>query len=150
MNTELPKELNLPPVNQVGFVVKDLESAIALYQPLFGEFSVMDAPDMEWEYRGQPEISSLKLAFANSGDVEIELIEWVSGKTPHKEFLDAGREGMHHLRFIVDDLEEQVREAEAAGYQQIWYKRFGEGLAASYLERDGDPLILEFFENKLG
>ena len=150
MNTELPKELNLPPVNQVGFVVKDLESAIALYQPLFGEFSVMDAPDMEWEYRGQPEMSSLKLAFANSGDVEIELIEWVSGKTPHKEFLDAGREGMHHLRFIVDDLEEQVREAEAAGYQQIWYKRFGEGLAASYLERDGDPLILEFFENKLG
>jgi catechol 2,3-dioxygenase-like lactoylglutathione lyase family enzyme len=150
VNTELPKELNLPPVNQVGFVVKDLESAIALYQPLFGEFSVMDAPDMEWEYRGQPEMSSLKLAFANSGDVEIELIEWVSGKTPHKEFLDAGREGMHHLRFIVDDLEEQVREAEAAGYQQIWYKRFGEGLAASYLERDGDPLILEFFENKLG
>jgi catechol 2,3-dioxygenase-like lactoylglutathione lyase family enzyme len=150
VNTELPKELNLPPVNQVGFVVKDIESAIALYQPLFGEFSVMDAPDMEWEYRGQPEMSSLKLAFANSGDVEIELIEWVSGKTPHKEFLDAGREGMHHLRFIVDDLEEQVREAEAAGYQQIWYKRFGEGLAASYLERDGDPLILEFFENKLG
>lgn len=150
MNANVPKELNLPPVNQVGFVVKDLEKAIEFYKPLFGDFAVMDAPDMEWDYRGKPEMSSLRLAFANSGDVEIELIEWISGGTPHKEFLDAGHEGMHHLRFVVDNVEEKVKEAQACGYQQIWYKRFGEGLAASYLEREGDPLILEFFENKLG
>jgi catechol 2,3-dioxygenase-like lactoylglutathione lyase family enzyme len=150
MNTNTPKELNLPPVNQVGFVVKDLEKAIEFYKPLFGEFTVMDAPDMEWDYRGRPEVSSLKLAFANSGDVEIELIEWICGETPHKEFLEAGHEGMHHLRFIVDNVEAKVEEAQACGYRQIWYKRFGEGLAASYLEREGDPLVLEFFENKLG
>jgi len=150
MNTNTPKELNLPPVNQVGFVVKDLEKAIEFYKPLFGEFTVMDAPDMEWDYRGRPEVSSLKIAFANSGDVEIELIEWVCGETPHKEFLEAGHEGMHHLRFIVDNVEAKVEEAQACGYRQIWYKRFGEGLAASYLEREGDPLVLEFFENKLG
>ena len=50
----------------------------------------------------------------------------------------------------MDLVEEKVKEAEAAGYQQIWYKRFGEGLAASYLERQGDPLILELFENNPG
>lgn len=150
MSTDVAAALNLPPVNQVGFVVKDLDKALAVYEPLFGSFTVMDAPDMEWEYRGRPEVSSLKIAFANSGDVEIELIEWISGGTPHKEFLEAGREGMHHLRFVVDNVEEKVKEAEAFGYQEIWYKRFGEGLAASYLEREGDPLILEFFENKLG
>ena len=150
MNTNTPKELNLPPVNQVGFVVKDLEKAIEFYKPLFGEFTVMDAPDMEWDYRGRPEVSSLKIAFANSGDVEIELIEWICGETPHKEFLEAGHEGMHHLRFIVDNVEAKVEEAEACGYRQVWYKRFGEGLAAAYLEREGDPLVLEFFENKLG
>mgnify|MGYP001814462409 FL=1 len=150
MNTDIAEVLELPPVNQVGFVVKDLEQALELYKPLFGEFTVMEASDMEWEYRGKPEMSSLRIAFGNSGDVEIELIEWVSGGTPHKEFLDAGREGMHHLRFVVDNVEEKVKEAEAVGYREIWYKRFGEGLAASYLERDGDPLILELFENKLG
>lgn len=147
MNANLPAELNLPPVDQIGFVVKDLDSALAVYTPLFGEFTVMDAPDMEWDYRGEPETSSLKIAFAKSGDVEIELIQWIAGKTPHKEFLDAGHEGMHHLRFVVDNVEAKVKEAQACGYQQIWYKRFGEGLAASYLEREGDPLILEFFEN---
>ena len=82
-------------------------------------------------------------------EMETFPIEWVCGETPHKEFLDAGREGMHHLRFIVDNLEAQVEEARAHGYQSIWQKRFGEGLAAAYLEREGDPLIIEFFENKL-
>lgn len=147
MHSKLPNALNLPPVDQIGFVVKNLEQALQVYTPLFGEFSVMDATDMEWDYRGKPEVSSLKIAFARSGPVEIELIEWVSGKTPHKEFLDAGLEGMHHLRFVVENVEEKVKEAETCGYRQIWYKRFGEGLAASYLEREGDPLILEFFEN---
>lgn len=147
MTINIAQALNLPPVNQVGFVVKDLKQALALYEPLFGDFTVMDIPDMEWDYRGKPETSSLKIAFGKSGDVEIELIEWISGETPHKEFLDAGREGMHHLRFIVDNLEDKVKEAQAHGYRQIWYKRFGEGLAASYLEREGDPLVIEFFEN---
>ena len=150
MDNNIPSQLELPPVNQVGFVVRDLDKALEAYKPLFGEFVVMDAPNMEWDYRGRPETSSLKIAFGNSGDVEIELIEWVSGETPHKEFLEAGHEGMHHLRFVVDNVEEKVAEAEKFGYQQIWYKRFGEGLAASYLEREGDPLILEIFENKQG
>ena len=150
MNTELAQQLNLPPVNQVGFVVRDLQQAIRQYEPLFGEFVEMDAPDMEWEYRGEPAVSSLKLAMAQSGDVEIELIEWVAGDTPHKEFLDAGREGLHHLRFMVDNVDDKMKEAEALGYVPIWYKRFAEGLAAVYLEREGDPLVIEFFENHLG
>ena len=147
MNNNIAQALKLPPVDQVGFVVKNLKQALALYEPLFGDFTVMDIPDMEWDYRGKPESSSLKIAFGKSGDLEIELIEWISGETPHKEFLDAGREGMHHLRFIVDNLEDKVKEAQAHGYREIWYKRFGEGLAASYLEREGDPLVIEFFEN---
>ena len=148
MSTDIREALNLPEVDQIGFVVKDLDKALAHYEPLFGPFTVMDATDMEWDYRGTQEMSSLKIAFAKSGNVEIELIEWIAGKTPHKEFLDAGHEGMHHLRFIVDNVEEKVEEAKACGYQQIWYKRFGDGLAASYLEHTDDPLILEFFENK--
>ena len=92
----------------------------------------------------------MRLAFGNSGEVEIELIEWVAGGCPHKEFLDAGREGMHHLRFIVDDLDATVAEAQAFGYDAIWGKRYGEGLAVAYMERPGDPLVIEFFENHAG
>ena len=150
MQNQLEAALGLPPVSQIGFVVKDLEQAIARYAPLFGEFRTLDAFDIEWDYRGHPEVSSIKVAFANSGDVEIELIEWVSGKTPHKEFLDCGHEGMHHVRFLVDDVDEKIREAEAFGYAPIWQKRFAPGLAAAYLEREGDPLLIEFYENQFG
>ena len=63
MNTNIPKALNLPPVNQIGFVVRDLELALKQYEPLFGEFTVMDAADLEWDYRGTPETTSSTVAF---------------------------------------------------------------------------------------
>lgn len=148
MSEDLRSQLNLPAIDQVGFVVKNLDEAIAHYRPVFGEFTTMEAPDMEWDYRGTQEISSLRLAFARSGELEIELIQWLAGKTPHKDFLDQGREGMHHLRFPVEQLESRIKDAEALGYRSIWYKRFSETVAAAYLERPGDPLVIEFFENR--
>jgi methylmalonyl-CoA/ethylmalonyl-CoA epimerase len=150
MGEDISKQLDLPDLNQVGFVVRDMEQALALYEPLFGPFSRMDPGPMTYDYRGAQEECTMRLAFGSSGDVEIELIEWVSGGCPHKEFLDAGREGMHHLRFIVDDLDTQVREAQSVGYEAIWGKRYGEGLAVAYMERLGDPLVIEFFENHHG
>lgn len=147
MDENIREVMALPPCDQVGFVVKDMVSALALYEPLFGPFSTMDPGPMTYDYRGQQEECEMKLAFGKSGDLEIELIQWVSGGSPHREFIDADREGMHHLRFIVQNLEEKVAEAEALGYQNIWSKRYGEGLAVAYLERTGDPLVIEFFEN---
>tara|TARA_R110002072_G_scaffold84388_18_gene191426 strand:+ start:558 stop:1010 length:453 start_codon:yes stop_codon:yes gene_type:complete len=147
MIDDIRKQLDLPDLNQVGFVVPNLEQALALYEPLFGPFSRMDPGPMTYDYRGAQEECTMRLAFGSSGDVEIELIEWVSGGCPHKEFLDAGREGMHHLRFIVADLDAQIEAARSVGYEAIWGKRYGQGLAVAYMERAGDPLVLEFFEN---
>lgn len=147
MAESLQQTLRLPPCDQVGFVVRDIDISLVLYEPLFGPFTRLDPGPMDYIYRGQPEQCDLRLAFGKSGDVEIELIEWVSGGSPHKEFIDAGREGMQHLRFIVDNLEEKVAEAGGLGYEAIWGTRFAEGLAVAYLERPGDPLVIEFFEN---
>ncbi|MEZ5571855.1 MAG: VOC family protein [Halioglobus sp.] len=146
----ISEQLKLPDLYQIGFVVRNLEQALALYEPLFGPFSLMDPGPMTYDYRGVQEECTMRLAFGKSGDVEIELIEWQSGGCPHKEFLDAGREGMHHLQFRVHDLDAQVASAQSVGYKSIWGKRFGEGLAVAYLQRQGDPLILEFFENHHG
>jgi methylmalonyl-CoA/ethylmalonyl-CoA epimerase len=148
MRDDIRRQLNLPDLDQVGFVVRDLQAALALYEPLFGPFSTMDPGPMTYNYRGVQEECSMRLAFGKSGDVEIELIEWVSGGCPHKEFLDAGREGMHHLRFLVDDLERQVAAAQRVGFNAIWSKRYREGMAVAYLERERDPLLIEFFENR--
>ena len=147
MSEELREKLNLPPCDQVGFVVRDMAASLALYEPLFGPFSLMDPGPMSYDYRGREEECDMKLAFGKSGELEIELIQWVTGGCPHKEFIDAGREGMHHIRFRIESLEETVAAAQAIGYEAIWQKRYGEGLAVAYLEREGDPLLLELFEN---
>ncbi len=150
MSDDVRAALNLPPCEQVGFVVKDLEAALALYEPMFGPFNRMDPGPMTYDYRGQQEECNMRIAIGHSGEMEIELIEWISGGCPHKEFLDAGREGMHHLRFGAQNLEDKVAEAESIGFRNIWSKRYGEGLAVAYLEREGDSLVLELFENHHG
>ncbi len=147
MGDDIRQVLDLPPCDQVGFVVRDLESAVALYEPLFGPFSIMEPGPITYDYRGRQEECDMRIAYGRSGELEVELIQWVRGGCPHKEFLDAGREGLHHLRFRVDLLEQKVAEAEAIGFRAIWGTRYGEGLAVAYLERAGDPLVIEFFEN---
>ncbi|MEM0955796.1 MAG: VOC family protein [Pseudomonadota bacterium] len=139
--------LGLTRMDQVGLVYRDIEAAIAMYEPVFGPFELLKYGEMEWDYYGEPEVSEIYIALGNSGNIEIELIQWVSGKTPHKDFIDTGQEGLQHIRYRVDDLDAVLQLAEQQQYQAIWEKRFAPGLAAAYLARDGDPLVLELFEN---
>ncbi len=147
MNDKIAPGLDLGPMDQLGFVFRDMEAAIARYTPVFGPFELQDYPSYDYWYRGNLEPCQLGIAYARSGPLQIEFIQWQSGGSPHKEFIDAGREGMHHVRFRVPALEPKVAEAEVQGYRAIWHTRFGEGLAVAYLEREGDPLLIELFEN---
>ena len=150
MQETIRKQLDLPPIDQIGFVVRDLQQAITHYEPLFGPFTTMEPGPMSWTYRGrEDEISEIKVAFCKSGALEIELIEWVSGNTPHKEFLDSGREGMHHLRFTVDNLEQRVAAAELCGWHSIWQHRIGPELGAAYLEHADEALLIEIVDKAL-
>jgi methylmalonyl-CoA/ethylmalonyl-CoA epimerase len=147
MNTALDsKALGLPPADQVGFVVRDLEAAMRLYAPLFGPFTTMDGSVQDADFRGRKADVSLKIAFGHSGPLEIELIEWLSGESPHSEFIQAGREGMHHLRFRVADADAWIAKLRPLGYEAIWYKRWSADTTFAYLERKGDPTFIEFLQ----
>jgi methylmalonyl-CoA/ethylmalonyl-CoA epimerase len=136
--------LDLPACCQVGFVVPDLEAAIALYEPVFGAFETVEYGRIEGaRFRGKTAPYELKIGVGHSGELEIELIEWVSGETPHKEFLDAGRAGMHHLSFTVDDLDAVVDRAKSLRYDAVWYHAMSNEIKYAYLERAGDPLLVE-------
>ena len=144
---DIANKLGLPPCDQVGFVYKDIDAAVARYEGIFGPFTRLDPGVMTYNYRGKQEDCEIRVAFAKSGDLEIEFIGWVSGGCPHKEFLDSGREGLMHLRFVVDKLEDWVEKARKFDYHSYWDKRYADNLAVAYLESKDDPLILEFFEN---
>lgn len=139
--------LGLPPADQIGFVVRDLNRAIAQYSPLFGPLHQIDIGRHQMSYRGEPHSDYHCLfAFGKSGDMEIELIQWVEGNTPHRDFLEAGHEGMHHLRFTITGLEDWITRFKALGYELAWYNRASPDLAVAYLDRAGDPLTIELLE----
>jgi methylmalonyl-CoA/ethylmalonyl-CoA epimerase len=142
--TEIEKALDLPPCCQVGFVYPNLEEAIALYDPLFGEFKIVEMGQIEGAiFRGKPSSYRIRMGIGYSGDLELELIEWVNGETPHGEFIKSGKSGMHHMSFTVEDLDAVVETAKALGYEPIWYHAMAEDIKYTYLERAGDPLLIE-------
>ncbi len=106
----------------------------------------MDAEIEAADFHGKPADCKMKLAFGESGDLEIELIQLTEGDSPHKSFIDGGGNGMHHIRFKVDDVDQKIIEANKLGYQSIWYKRLSDEVAFVYLERQSDPLIIEFLQ----
>jgi hypothetical protein len=142
----LPEKMALPPLDQIGFVVADIEKAMQDYAPLFGPWHVFDADIENADLRGKPASCKLRIAMAKSGDVEIELIEVLEGQSPHSEFLARGNSGAHHLRFRTLDIDAQIKDAKRFGYQPIWYKALSDSMIFCYLEKPGETLMLEFLQ----
>ena len=113
------EEKNQPGINigkplQIGLVVKDARRTANLLTNLLGigPFRFVewpsDRPDMRSFYNEEPGDFRLLEAFANFENIELELIETVSGKSGYSEYLAEHGEGIHHLLFEVSDLETAV------------------------------------------
>ena len=115
------ERLDLPPIDQVAYMVDDLDEAVARFDPLFGPFTTMEAGNEGSLYRGQPHDVALRIAFGRSGDLEVELIEHVAGESPHKDWIEAHGESIFHVRFKVDDVDARLNQLGALGYETVWY-----------------------------
>ena len=150
MTTKEPK-VKLPPVEQIGIVVKDIDKAIEYYSSTFswGPFEVREVKLDGFTYKGKTGSCRLKLAFAKSGPIEIELIQVLEGETPHTEFLREKGEGLQHLRFRVDDLDKMLAELAKEGIYPIYHQRVSPGVAFAYVNSDKvGGVMFELFERK--
>jgi len=145
-------KIKLPPLEQIGIVVKDIDKAIEYYTTIFGwgPFEIRDLNLDGYTYRGKKGSCRLKLALYKSGSVEIELIQVLEGETPHTEFLRKKGEGLQHLRFRVDDLDKALAELASEGIQPIFQQRVAPGVAFAYIESDKiGGVMFELFELKI-
>ena len=94
----------------VGIAVRSLDEAIPRWTKALG-FTHVDTIDFE--------SMKLRIAFLKAGTSELELLEPTSPDSPVGKFLAKRGEGMHHLSFLVPDIEKALREAEAAGLELI-------------------------------
>jgi methylmalonyl-CoA/ethylmalonyl-CoA epimerase len=141
----IPQQLGLPPAAQLGFVVRDMDASLKLYAPLFGPMHVVEFENHDFDYRGGKASCELRVAYGWTGEVEVELIQPLSGGTPHREFLDAGHEGLHHLQYRYDDISDCEKKLREAGCSYVWGKRQG-GYAFAYYESPTLPLMIELVQ----
>jgi LAO/AO transport system kinase len=95
-----------PVLDHVGVAVRRLEERIPLYRDLLG----LGLAGIE-EVAGE----KVRLALLPAGRARIELLEAAGADSPIARFLERRGEGIHHLCFEVEDLEEAVRRCRAAG-----------------------------------
>jgi len=89
------------PLRQMGFVVRDIDKAMRHWVAVCGIgpwFIAEKLPlDAFWFKDQRHDDIHLTIALANSGDVQLELIQQRDDKpTMYREFLAAGHEGLQH------------------------------------------------------
>ncbi|MFX0077385.1 MAG: VOC family protein, partial [Candidatus Hermodarchaeota archaeon] len=110
------------------------------------KFAFLEKNDSLCIYRGKESIISTKLAISRIFNVQIELIQHIEGECVFKEFLDSGREGLHHFGIYVDDLDSVVRGFTDKGYKIIHQRIIGKQKVA-YIDTEKDlGILLEFQE----
>ena len=134
MSSALSDRFGLGPIDQVSYVVESIDRALPGYEALFGPFEVSENALPDCTIRGKQADCTIKMAIGHSGPMEIELIEVVAGETTHTEHLREHGEGLHHVRFRVDDIDAKLPELEDAGFEILLYKRFSPEIAFAYLE----------------
>lgn len=106
-------------IAQIGYVVRDLQASMEFWVAQgVGPWFYMDpAPVEDFHYRGTPSGMQMAAAIANSGDLQIELIQPLNdAPSLYKDFLDAGNEGAQHVAYWTTDYQELYDRALELGY----------------------------------
>ena len=108
-----PAKVKVEKISQVAIAVNDLPLVVENYWSILGigpwNIYAWEYPDVyERTYHGQPAWSREKICHAQVGGVEFELMQPVDGPSLYRDFLEEHGEGIHHLQFLVDDLDETV------------------------------------------
>jgi len=149
---ELP--IKLGDVLQVGLVVRDLQESMEAYWKLLGigpwKIYTYAPPALrETTVRGTRAEYSMRLAHAQAGPTQLELIEPLEGPSIYKEHLAAKGEGLHHIQSRVEEDIGAVLAAFAArGIGVLMSGKFGEG---EFYYLDTEPMlgvVYEIFQRK--
>jgi methylmalonyl-CoA/ethylmalonyl-CoA epimerase len=106
-------------VDHIGVAVRSIEDTKQLYHGLLG-----------LKHAGNETVAEQKVttAFFPVGDTEVELLESTADDGPIAKYLEKRGEGVQHIAFRVENLEEALEELKAKGIKLIDEKpRLGAG-----------------------
>jgi hypothetical protein len=97
----------LPLLHQLGIVVPDIEAAASTLEARgMGPFFIISGSPVFWNERGRLRDISIKIGLAYHRGVELELIEPGENAEFYRDRMGpSGRMAVHHLGFLVDDVD---------------------------------------------
>ena len=111
----------LNPFRQLSYVVRDMDAALKYWVDVHGAgpfFTLEHAPLANQKYRGAPSDADVSLAMGNCGALQIELISQNNDvPSVYKEFLDAGRHGVHHVGLMPEDYRAALQWHRSVGHE---------------------------------
>jgi hypothetical protein len=108
-------------IRQNGYVVHDIQAAMEHWTRVLGVGPFFHLPHVacdSFQYKGQEGVPDISIALANSGDLQIELIQQhCQTPTMYKDFLDAGHEGLQHVSSWEADIDQKIADLTAQGHR---------------------------------
>jgi len=134
--------MELTHIEHIGIAVRDINKAINYYEKILGVrcYAIEKVEDQK-----------VKTAFFKVGQTKIELLESTDSDGPVGKFIEKKGEGIHHLAFAVNNIEQALKEIEDKGVRLIDRKpRDGaEGLNIAFLHpKSTFGVLTEFCESK--
>ncbi len=145
--------IHLGDVLQTGLVVRHLQKSIEAYWRLLGigpwRIYTYEPPKLrEGTVRGKRVEYAMRVALAQAGPTQLELIQPLYGSSIYAEHLESKGEGLHHIQSKVDNIQEVLGGLDAAGIGVLMSGKFGEG-EFYYLDTESRlGVIYEIFRRK--
>jgi methylmalonyl-CoA/ethylmalonyl-CoA epimerase len=125
----------LKKVDHIGIAVADLKQSLSLFRDVFG-----------LEYLGTEVVEAMKVrvGILKIGEIKIELLEATSEESPIARFLAKGGRGVHHIAYVVEDVNQALQACESQGIKPIDKKpRPGaEGASIAFLDPESTLGVL--------
>jgi methylmalonyl-CoA/ethylmalonyl-CoA epimerase len=134
--------MNPSHIEHIGIAVSNLETAISFYEKVFGLtcYNIEEVAEQK-----------VRTAFFIVGQTKIELLESTDPEGPIGKFIEKKGEGIHHIAFAVEKIEEQLVHAEKMGVKLIdtTPRKGAEGLDIAFLHpKSASGVLIEICENK--
>jgi hypothetical protein len=136
-------------VRQNGYVVRDLDAAMKQWinAGIGPWFTLRNTEQSAMFFRGERSDPTLSIAWSNSGDLQIELIQPHGDRSSaYREFLDAGHEGIHHVAFWTDEFDQVMARAAEAGWEVVQSGDGGGTTRFAYVDLGIGGTIVEIME----
>ncbi|WP_323000268.1 VOC family protein [Castellaniella sp.] len=138
-------------IRQLGYVVKDIEAAMDYWSSTLGVgpwYYNPKVPIQNYRYRGQAYEPHNSVALANSGDVQVELIQTRNDvPSMYRDFQQAGREGLQHVAYWTRTYDADLERLLAQGFKPVMGGEVGENGRFIYFDTEYHPgTVIELSE----